>query len=158
MKSFISLSAVIAVMMGVTATMASSPAGQLSAPLELKVSQAGFAGITGTVTTIEPDGGYRVSTFVNEMVRPPESEGRLPPEALQAIVRSLEAQDFSRLPDEMGEPPPVNAKTVTLRYGDRSAAMVLEPGADLPAAAAASGPESRFAAIVQSVTRAVDAP
>jgi hypothetical protein len=159
-KSAISLSAAAALILGIATAMASSAAERLSAPLELKVSQSGFAGVTGTVTTIEPDGTYRVSGFVNDMTRPPESEGKLQPEALDELARSLESRDFARLPAELGETPPVNAKTLTLRYGGHSTTLSLPPGTDLPAgtAARAGGPEGDFAAIVQSIREAVGDP
>lgn len=146
-KSVISLSAAAAVILGIATAMASSATERLSAPLELKVSQSGFAGVTGTVTTIEPDGAYRVSSFVNDTTRPPESEGKLQPEALGELARSLESRDFARLPAELGETPPVNAKTVTLRYGGHSTTLSLPPGT-----------EGDFAAIVQAIREAVGDP
>lgn len=155
MKSAIIPPVAAIALLGLVTAMASPPSERLSAPLELKVSQSGFAGVTGTVTTIEPDGAYRVSSFVNDMTRPPESEGRLPPDDVREIARTLQARDFSHLPAELGETTPVNAKTVTLSYGGHSTTLSLPPGAELPAPRAPDSPEGQFAAIVQSVEEAV---
>jgi hypothetical protein len=51
-----------------------------SAPLVVKDLQSGFAGETGRVWTISPDGGYTVARQIGLKVLEPDQHGRLTPE------------------------------------------------------------------------------
>jgi hypothetical protein len=130
--------------------------GRLQAELEVRDAQAGFAGLSGTITRVERDGTFTVSRFLNESVDGPHRQGRLDQDEIESLAAMLAEQDFLGLPREAGQAPPVNARTITVTLGDRESTLSLEPVTELNEAVAAfearpESPESRLLAIVQAV-------
>jgi hypothetical protein len=135
--------------------------GQLRAQLELKDAQDGFAGISGTMWTIERDGTVKAARFVNARVDPPRRVGQLTKDDLAKLAEVLSAQGFSGLAPELGREQKVNARRITVTFGGKSSTWVLPPGQDPVEAAAAQGDkagsaEKRFLAIEQAVRKLVN--
>lgn len=116
---------VIAVVAGADAYL--TPEGRLHAPLELRESQSGFAGVTGTRWTIAPDGRWTRAGFINDQVRPPDRQGRLSGQQLAELAGRLAQQGFTALPARLGQPPPINPRTLSIRFGTDETALVLHP-------------------------------
>lgn len=130
--------------------------GRLKAELEVRDAQSGFAGLSGTITRIEPDGTFTVSRFLNERVEEPHREGRLAGEEIESLAQVLDEQGFYELRQEIGRAPPVNPRTITVSLGERTATLSLEPGAELEEAigvfaARPESPEARLLTIAQAV-------
>lgn len=104
-----------------------TPDGRLRAELELRESQSGFAGVTGTVWTVEPGGCWSRAAFLNDRVRPPEQRGRLSGKLLAELAGLLRDHGFAALPTQTGVPPPVNPHTRSIRFGDSVRKLVLPP-------------------------------
>ena len=102
--------------------------GKLKETLEFRVGQEGFAGVTGTVWKCEPDGSWSVSRYVNDKVSEPERKGKLAPKELEALAKTLAAEEFSKLPKEFGRDSKVNRQLLTIRFGDKQTRCVLNPG------------------------------
>jgi hypothetical protein len=128
--------------------------GALRAPVELRDAQEGFAGQTGTLWTIEPDGAYRVARFVAQVVQPAHRTGQLTRAELARLAQVLAAQDLLSLPDTVGSLPPVNPRRISVRFGSRVSTLVLAPGEE-PREAAARGtpgsPATRLVAIREAI-------
>lgn len=130
--------------------------GRLKAELEVRDAQAGFAGLSGTITRIEPDGAFTVSRFLNERVEEPHREGRLGREEIESLAEALAEQGFLELRQEIGQAPPVNPRTITVALGERTTTLSLEPGVQLEEAIGAfaarpESPEARLLRIAQTV-------
>lgn len=125
--------------------------------LTLRDSQDGFAGSSGTVTTIEPSGAWRLSRFLNETTRPPHREGRLTEDRLAKLAGALATLDLPSLPRRMGPEVPVNPRTLTVALGAHTSTLVLKGGESLSPATVPEGvavpPEEwrRFTGIVQAI-------
>ena len=97
------------------------------APLTLKDSRGGFAGYTGTVWTIAPDGSFTVSRFVNAAVHDPHRRGHLTPEQQSILSRLLVEKGATSLPARIGEPAQVNPHQIILECGGRMTVLNLPP-------------------------------
>ena len=98
-----------------------TPDGKALETLELQDAQEGFAGISGEILTIEPDGTWRIVRFLNDRVEEPHRMGRLHPKGTQGVGRGILAEeDFSELPSVVGELPEADAHRVTVRFGETS--------------------------------------
>jgi hypothetical protein len=64
-------------------------APSLKQVLEVRDSQSGFAGISGTVWRIEPDGRYVGARFANQIEGPPVLSGKLDPQTLARLAELL---------------------------------------------------------------------
>jgi hypothetical protein len=88
----------------------------------LREQQGGFAGDTGKIRTIEPDGSWRIEEFITEdgkeQVKTMRT-GRLSEAALEALAKSFATHDFRSLPEKVGEEEPVNPHKVTISFGKR---------------------------------------
>ena len=138
-----------------------TPNGTLTETLELKDAQEGFAGVSGEILTVEPDGTWRVARFLNDRVEAPHRQGQLSPEELKSLAEALAEQDFGELPSTVGEAPAINPHRIIVRFGEVDSTLLLEPGQDVSGSAAprtgqASGPQARLAAVVRTVRGLVD--
>lgn len=129
--------------------------GKLRHDLVLKDAQGGFAGFSGQIITIEPDGSWRRQPFLNANVRKAEAEGKLESEKLTAVAAQLEKFDFNSLPEKMGKPTGVNPHVFTISFGKRAVSLTLAAGAELPKADDGDAPQARFAAIAHAILGAV---
>jgi hypothetical protein len=99
---------------------------RLKEPLTLREEQSGFAGKTGKIRTIEPDGKWRLEAF--RTVKGKEEitstkTGQLDPANLDALAKDLAAHDLMSLPEKLGGDEPVNAHKVILQFGTRRATL-----------------------------------
>jgi hypothetical protein len=101
-----------------------------SAPLVVKDLQSGFAGETGRVWTISPDGGYTVARQIGLKVLEPDRQGRLLPEQWVQLKTLLDRMAVMALPPQLGGVPQVNARQITLSYGGRESVLNLPHGGD----------------------------
>ena len=112
----------------------------LSAPLVLKDVQSGFAGETGRVWTISPDGGYTVARQIGLKELEPDQQGRLTPEQWAQLKTLLDRMAVMALPRQLGGAPQVNARRITLSYGGKQSVLNLPPaGGDPGASRSAAG-------------------
>lgn len=139
------------------------PDGQLRARIELRDAQGGFAGFSGSLWTIEPDGTFRVARFLNEKVDEPHRTGQLTRDGLASLAEVLAVQDFFGLPVELGHEVKVkvNPHRVSLSFGQKTVTLWLPPGLSIAEAAAAhrddqKSPQARFLTIVQTVHALVE--
>jgi hypothetical protein len=103
----------------------------LSSRVVLVDGQQGFVGETGTITTVEQDGSFSVADFVNDRVQPPKRTGRLPPENVARLARTLAAELAPALPARIGGgPTSANPRRLRVRYGGAETTLVLQPGMD----------------------------
>ncbi|HEY7688001.1 MAG TPA: hypothetical protein VH835_04890 [Dongiaceae bacterium] len=140
---------------GSAAAMGAGTAMPLTERVELQELQSGFAGVTGTVWTIETDGRFVISRKINEQVTP-RAEGTLDAAQLSKIAEALAAADAATLPATIGDPPPVNPRTVILQIGDK-------PSTLFTAGAVEAGPsggdaESRLLNIAAAIKDVVGLP
>jgi len=142
---------------GSAAAMGAGPLLQLTEKVELQELQTGFAGTTGTVWTVEPDGRYTIAGKINEQLTP-RQEGTLDAAQLSKIAETLAAADADSLPAEMGEPPPVNPQTIILRVGEKSSTFNTIGGLDPDRAAGDDDPQSRLLKIAASIKDVVGVP
>jgi hypothetical protein len=145
----------------------------LKEPLILREEQGGYAGITGTVWTIEPSGQWRVARFSpnkdgTERLSTLRT-GTLSPADLESLARTLDAQDLMGLPETTGPKAKVNPHRITLKFGRKTATLEgVPPRRNLSiaenlhkAAGAIQGADTavweRFANVVQAVETACQA-
>lgn len=129
---------------------------RLPGRVEFTDAQEGFAGNSGTITSIEPDGSFQVARFLNEIVREPHHRGQLTGEELKALTDVLSEQRWSELPSQMGQRPTINPHRVAISYAEKRATIVLAPGQSIEEALAAladdrQSPEFRFLRIAQAI-------
>lgn len=136
--------------------------GQLRDVLQVRDAQHGVVGETGTLWVIEPSGAFKVASFVNRKVGPPEREGRLTPEQIELVARSLARQRFHDLPQRIGESAP-NPRVISVVFGDHSATLMLPPGAPMELErvvaqqAQEAGPAAKLLAVVGTVLEVTSA-
>ena len=112
----------------------------LSAPLVVKDLQGGFAGETGRVWTISPDGGYTVARQIGLKVLEPDQQGRLTPEQWAQLKTLLDRMAVMALPPQLGGEPQVNAHRITISYGGMQSVLNLPTGgSDRGASRSAAG-------------------
>ena len=104
-----------------------------SAPLVLKDLQGGFAGETGRVWTISPDGGYTVARQIGLKKLEPDQQGRLAPEQWAQLKTLLDRLAVTA-PRQLGGAPQVNARRITLSYGGQQSVLNLPPAGGDPGA------------------------
>jgi len=121
--------------------------GKLKEPLEIRDVQGGFAGFTGKMWRIEPDGKWTMGSVFQQKVKE-EAKGQLSAKQLEALAKDLARFDLSGLKDQ-GKAK-VNPHVVTIKWGKREATLTVGAGEKLPAADAKTI-EGRFSGIVDSV-------
>ena len=137
-----------------------APDGRLKSELVLRDAQSGFAGVTTDVWQVAPAGTYRVTRELDGRAVAPERTGSLSPEQMTELARVLSDQDLATLPAEIGKTAEINARQLTLRFGDAATTLNLMPGRDLENAACGVAPRSdfrRFAEIAMAITDTLEA-
>jgi hypothetical protein len=99
----------------------------LTAPLTIKDTQDGFAGQTGTVWTIAPDCTFSVARQVGPRIDP-MTQGRLTPAQEGRLKEQLARAAVADMPAQIGSRPPVNARRITVSYGEKTSVLLLPPG------------------------------
>jgi hypothetical protein len=127
----------------------------------LQDAQEGFAGVSGEILTVQPDGSWRLARFVNDRVEEPHRQGRLSPTELKSLAGVLAEQDFRALPSVVGEAPPINPHRITVRFGETSSTLVMQPGQNVSDVAALpatqlSDPQTKLITIVETTRQLID--
>jgi len=120
-----------------------------SAPLVLKDVQGGFAGETGRVWTISPDGGYTVARQIGLKELDPDQQGRLTPEQWAQLKALLDRMAVLALPRQLGGAPQVNARRITLSYGGQLSVLNLPPAGGGPGASRSAAGDDPARLILQ---------
>jgi hypothetical protein len=103
----------------------------LKEPLTLREEQGGIAGITGTMWVIEPSGQWRVVRFsphkdgTEKLVT--RQSGKLTPEQLTALAKSLASRDLVGLPEMTGRENKINRHCYILKFGQKTATLAGVP-------------------------------
>lgn len=126
-----------------------TPAGKLQSSLTLRDSQGGFAGYSGEVWTITPDGHFTIAHFLNDKVAEPSWQRDLSPSELKSLARVLCKNHFLGLPDSLGGEPKINPHSLTLSFGEKQTTLVLPPGD--AGDQISDEPSRNFSAIVQAL-------
>ena len=106
--------------------------GELAATLSLRDGQSGFAGVTGFIWTVRPDGSWDRKRFITARVNKPDQQGKLTPEQLQSLADVLAHAQVHKLPPKMGKFRGANPHVVTLSWGKHQCAWTLPPGSPVP--------------------------
>ncbi len=106
--------------------------GKLSATLTLKDGQGGFAGFTGLIWTVRPDGSWDRKRFINRTIRKADQQGKLTAKQLQSLADVLAHAQVHKLPSKMGKFRGANPHVVTLSWGKHQCAWTLPPGSPVP--------------------------
>jgi hypothetical protein len=100
---------------------------QLKHRLELRDEMSGFAGLSGRMWAVEPDGRWSLALLqpagsgkVKEVV---QESGQMKPDEIVALAKDLAAHDLAGLPANHGEIPKINPHRIVLKFGDKK--MVL---------------------------------
>ena len=105
-----------------------TPAGKLQSSLTLRDSQGGFAGYSGEVWTIAPDGHFTIAHFLNDKIAAPHRQRDLSLAELKSLARVLCKNHLLQLPDSLGSEPKVNPHSLNLSFGTKQTTLVLPPG------------------------------
>ena len=106
--------------------------GTLTATLTLKDSQSGFAGITGLLWTIKPDGSWERKRFTNNRMAKADQQGKLTPKQMQSLADVLIHAQIHKLPPKIGKYRGPNPHVVTLTWGNHQCAWTVSAGALVP--------------------------
>jgi hypothetical protein len=100
---------------------------QLKHRLVLRDEVRGFAGLSGRMWVVEPDGRWSLDDLrpagsgkVKEVT---QQTGQLKPDELVALAKDLATHDLSGLPAKHGDNPKINPHRIVLKFGDKQ--MVL---------------------------------
>jgi hypothetical protein len=105
-----------------------TPEGRLQARLVLRDGQQGFAGVSGEIWTIEPEGHLSIARFLNDKTDPPYRERTLAPAELKELGKVLAKEHFVDLPNSFGRDVKVDAHVLTLGFGTKQSTLVLQGG------------------------------
>jgi len=105
--------------------------GKLRSSLVLREAQQGFAGVSGEVWTIEPDGRFSIARFLNEKVDAPYWTRKLSAAECKGLARVLAARRFFELPDSLGSAAVVNPQLLTLTFGKKQSTLALVAGEEV---------------------------
>jgi hypothetical protein len=119
--------------------------GTLMHTLEILDVQGGFAGFTGTLLKVQPDGAWK-RTSVNFNKTKTLGEGQLTKAQLADMAKGLAKYDLLHLADE-GKPM-VNPHNVTITFGKHTCELRLGGGKKLPEPG--DGVAGRYAGVVQT--------
>ncbi len=133
--------------------------GKLAHALSLRDAQGGFAGFSGHLWTIEPDGSWRREPFLNRNVRAADMKGQFTKEQLAALEKYLTKHDLLGLPERIGKPVGANPHVFTIAFGEKQTALTVGAGAPLPEVDPrnAASDHGRFATIAQLLLRGMKA-
>ena len=103
--------------------------GALKHPLEILDVQGGFAGFTGTLWSVRPDGEWKRSAVVQKKHKL-QQEGKLAPKQLHELAATLAKHDLLHL-DDQGRVS-ANSHNVSITFGKHSCEIRLGAGKPLP--------------------------
>jgi hypothetical protein len=103
--------------------------GTLKHPLEILDVQGGFAGFTGTLWSVQPNGEWKRSAVVQKKHKL-QQEGKLSPKQLRELATALARYDLLHL-DDHGRVS-ANPHNVSITFGKHSCEIRLGAGRPLP--------------------------
>ena len=106
--------------------------GKLSATLTLKDVHGWFAGFTGVIWTIRPDGSCDRKRIIGRTTQKPDLDGKLNAKQLQQIAGVLAHAQMDKLPARLGKFRGANPHVVTLGWGKQQCAWTLRSGTPVP--------------------------
>jgi hypothetical protein len=129
----------------------------LGQTLEVQVTQSGFAGETGRLWIIQPDGKWIVRRVGPGAPQEPVATGSLTETQVAELRTQLERSDFQSLPNSFGESVQVNPHRLVIRWGGREVMLTSPPGenpiASTPVPSTPQTQRQRAAAIAREVQR-----
>ena len=100
---------------------------QLKHRLELRDEVRGFAGLSGRMWVVEPDGRWRLSLLQpagsGKVKEVQQKEGQLKPDEIVSLAKDLAAHDLAGLPAKHGEAPKINPHRMVLEFGDKKVVL-----------------------------------
>lgn len=134
--------------------------GYLLHALEFTDSQTGFAGRSGSVLTLEPEGSWKYQTFLNDEKRPAERSGKLETEEIRQLVAVMVSVRFGGLKEKMGTSPQVNPHELSLKWGATVRTLTLRGGEVPPTIREGVDvtPEMRFGAVLMELRKLCNNP
>jgi predicted secreted protein len=115
-------------------------AAALPAKITLKDAQGGVVGFTGWITTVNTDGSWTRSQFINQNVRPASQRGQLSAAQIKSLAETLKTANVQKLPARMGKFHGANPHVITLTCGDHQSVFTLPTGSKLPKGEPNAGP------------------
>ena len=106
--------------------------GKLGQILILKDGQGGFAGITGSIWIIDPDGSWEHKRFFNNRIDKADQQGKLTTKKLKVLADVLAHAQMNKLPARLGEFRGANPHVVTLFWGKDQCVWSLPTGSPVP--------------------------
>jgi len=131
--------------------------GKLKRTLVFKDAQGGFAGFSGHILTIEPDGSWQRQPFLNEDVREADQQGMLSANQLANLAHKFEQHDLLGLPEKIGKDVGANPHVFSISFGKKQTSLTLMPGAELPDVDEIKTPAERFAKLGRLILGATEA-
>ncbi len=98
----------------------------LEKPIEVRISQAGFAGVTEDVYSVDVLGNWDAVTMLGDQNVSEPRSGVLPPEQIAELTALLGADLSSATVEGID----INPKTVEVKYDDSTYILALPGGAD----------------------------
>jgi len=106
--------------------------GKLGQILILKDGQGGFAGITGSIWIIDPDGSWEHKRFFNNRIDKAVQHGKLTTKKLKVLADVLAHAQMNKLPARLGGFRGANPHVVTLSWGKDQCVWSLPAGSPVP--------------------------
>ncbi|MBP64099.1 MAG: hypothetical protein CMJ62_21480 [Planctomycetaceae bacterium] len=100
--------------------------------MTLKDAQGGFAGFTGVLWTVRPDGSWDRKLFINRKIRKADQQGKLTAKELRSLADILAHAQVDKFPPKMGKFRGANPHVVTLSWGKHQCEWTLPPGSPVP--------------------------
>jgi hypothetical protein len=119
--------------------------GKLKDSLDILDVQGGFAGFTGTLLSVQPDGAWKRSSVFQKKTKPLQ-EGKLTEKQVRELAAALAKYDLLHL--ENAGKAGTNPHNVSLTFGKHTFELRLKAGAKLPEPG--TTPEGRYAGIVRA--------
>jgi hypothetical protein len=136
----------------VLALIVAAKADDPSKRLEVKLTQSGYAGETGSLWVIDPSGTWSRQDIAVGHVEPVEAKntGTLTKEQLDRLAQVLRQNEIGNLPERLGSNTRANPRKLTIRWGDKMVEVVTPAAVD-PTRSSGRRPEDQAAAIARTV-------
>jgi len=106
--------------------------GKLTAAFSLKDTQGGFAGFTGKLYVVKPDGSWTITRVFNQKKFKPHASGKLSAKQLRTLAAALAANRVDKLPATSGSRAQANPLVITVIFGRQQSVCALPAGLDDP--------------------------
>jgi hypothetical protein len=102
--------------------------GKLAVAFSLKNTQGGFAGFTGNLYVIHPDGKWTITRVFNRRKFKPHACGKLSETQLQVFTAALKRNRVDKLPSLSGGRAQANPLVITVTFGKHRSVCSLPAG------------------------------